>query len=151
MGHQMSGLQGTAEMHNDPASPSTTTWLLQGLLEEGQQALLDDATAFRDANIEDVSSYEELKAAVADGKWARGPWAGAVPRPACVPVLFVLILVLAKQRPPCAPCSTSVAEPQGGIWLAQAAMMMSGASRRKPLLPCDASPSISLTPWATAS
>ena len=29
-----------------------------------------------DANIVDVSSYEELKAAVGDGKWARGPWAG---------------------------------------------------------------------------
>lgn len=26
------------------------------------------------SNIVDVSSYEELKAAISDGKWARGPW-----------------------------------------------------------------------------
>jgi hypothetical protein len=26
------------------------------------------------SNIVDVSSYEELKAAIAEGKWARGPW-----------------------------------------------------------------------------
>lgn len=31
----------------------------------------------RDANIVDVSSYDELKAAVAAGKWARGGWAGS--------------------------------------------------------------------------
>lgn len=42
-----------------------------------QQSLFDEAAAFRDANIVDVASYEELKAAIADGKWARGPWAGA--------------------------------------------------------------------------
>lgn len=34
------------------------------------------ATEFRDANIVDVTSYEELQAAVKEGKWARGPWAG---------------------------------------------------------------------------
>uniref|UniRef100_A0A803N5I8 proline--tRNA ligase n=1 Tax=Chenopodium quinoa TaxID=63459 RepID=A0A803N5I8_CHEQI len=28
-------------------------------------------------NILDVTSYEELKAAVSDGKWARGPWSGS--------------------------------------------------------------------------
>ncbi len=49
---------------------------LQALLKEVQQSLLSEAEAFRDANIVDVSSYEELKAAVGDGKWARGPWAG---------------------------------------------------------------------------
>ncbi len=49
---------------------------LQALLEEVQQSLLSEAEAFRDANIVDVSSYEELKTAVGDGKWARGPWAG---------------------------------------------------------------------------
>ena len=41
-----------------------------------QSSLLAEAEAFRDANIVDVTSYEELKQAVADGKWARGPWAG---------------------------------------------------------------------------
>lgn len=28
------------------------------------------------SNIVDVASYDELKAAVSDGKWARGPWSG---------------------------------------------------------------------------
>lgn len=49
------------------------------MLEEVQQSLLDEAAAFRDANIVDVATYEELKAVVAEGKWARGPWAGALP------------------------------------------------------------------------
>jgi prolyl-tRNA synthetase len=48
----------------------------QALLEEVQQSLLAEAAAFRDANIVDVATYDELKAAIADGKWARGPWAG---------------------------------------------------------------------------
>lgn len=26
------------------------------------------------SNIVDVSSYDELKEAIAEGKWARGPW-----------------------------------------------------------------------------
>lgn len=34
------------------------------------------AQAFTDANIVDVSSYQELKDAVVERKWARGPWAG---------------------------------------------------------------------------
>jgi prolyl-tRNA synthetase len=42
-----------------------------------QARMLASATAFRDANIVDVASYDELKAAVADGKWARGPWRGS--------------------------------------------------------------------------
>lgn len=50
---------------------------VQGLLCEVQSALLSAATAFREENIVDVSSYEELKAAVAEGKWARGGWAGS--------------------------------------------------------------------------
>lgn len=41
-----------------------------------QASLLAEATAFRDANIMDVSSYEELRDAIAAGKWARGWWAG---------------------------------------------------------------------------
>lgn len=42
-----------------------------------QDALLEDATQFRDANIVDVASYEELQEAVLEGKWARGGWAGS--------------------------------------------------------------------------
>lgn len=49
---------------------------MQRLLADVQAGLLAQATAFRDANIMDVSSYEELRAAVAAGKWVRGPWAG---------------------------------------------------------------------------
>ena len=41
-----------------------------------QEGLLAEATAFRDANIVDVTSYDELKRTIDDGKWARGPWAG---------------------------------------------------------------------------
>ena len=39
------------------------------------------AAAFTEANIVDVGSYEELKAAVAERKWARGAWAGMRPMP----------------------------------------------------------------------
>ncbi len=42
-----------------------------------QEGLLAEATAFRDANIVDVASYDKLKQAIEVGKWARGPWAGA--------------------------------------------------------------------------
>lgn len=45
------------------------------LLEEIHAGLLRQAREFRDANIVDVQSYEELKAVVAEGKWARGGWA----------------------------------------------------------------------------
>ncbi|CAM6082740.1 unnamed protein product [Calypogeia fissa] len=47
------------------------------LLEEIQDNLLAKATAFRDSNIVDVKTYEELKAATSEGKWARGYWAGS--------------------------------------------------------------------------
>ncbi len=50
---------------------------LRAALAEVQAGLLAQATAFRDANIVDVGSYEELKAAVAAGRWARGGWAGS--------------------------------------------------------------------------
>lgn len=45
-----------------------------------QEGLLAEATAFRDANIVDVASYDDLKQAIEDGKWARGPWAGVISR-----------------------------------------------------------------------
>lgn len=41
-----------------------------------QAGLFESAREFRDANIVDVTSFDELKEAVAAGKWARGPWAG---------------------------------------------------------------------------
>jgi len=47
------------------------------LLEEIQAALLQRATEFRDANIHDVASYDELKAVIAAGGWGRGWWGGA--------------------------------------------------------------------------
>ncbi|KAK9814281.1 hypothetical protein WJX72_003344 [[Myrmecia] bisecta] len=59
-----------------PMEPEAFVAHIQGLLKEIQSALLEEATAFRDANIVDVSTYEELKAAVDANKWARGPWAG---------------------------------------------------------------------------
>lgn len=40
---------------------------MQSLLDEVQASLLRQAREFRDANIVDVSSYEELQAAVAEG------------------------------------------------------------------------------------
>lgn len=50
---------------------------LREALDGVQAGLLRQATEFRDANIVDVKSYEELKAAVEAGKWARGPWAAS--------------------------------------------------------------------------
>lgn len=32
---------------------------------------------FRDSNIVDVGSYEELKEAIKERNWARGPWAAS--------------------------------------------------------------------------
>uniref|UniRef100_A0A7C8Z0Q7 proline--tRNA ligase n=1 Tax=Opuntia streptacantha TaxID=393608 RepID=A0A7C8Z0Q7_OPUST len=46
-------------------------------LDEIQAALLSMATSFRDSNIVDVSSYDELKAAISAGKWAKGPWSAS--------------------------------------------------------------------------
>lgn len=48
-----------------------------------QEGLLAEATAFRDSNIVDVTSYGELKEAISAGKWARGPWAGERPVVRC--------------------------------------------------------------------
>jgi hypothetical protein len=42
---------------------------IQQALGEVQASLLAAATAFRDANIVDVTSYDELKAVVAEGKF----------------------------------------------------------------------------------
>lgn len=65
-----------------PMEPPAFVAAVQGLLGEVQDALLASATAFRDENIVDVTSYEELKAAVAEGERARvGPEEGKL---ACV-------------------------------------------------------------------
>ncbi len=47
------------------------------LLTEIQADMLAAATAFRDANIHDVSDYEGLREVVTAGGWARGYWAGS--------------------------------------------------------------------------
>ena len=45
-------------------------------LQSIQEGMLAEATAFRDENIVDVGSYDDLKRAVEEGKWARGYWSG---------------------------------------------------------------------------
>jgi prolyl-tRNA synthetase len=47
------------------------------LLEDIQANLLAQANAFRDANIHDVTSYDELRQVVEQGGFARGWWAGS--------------------------------------------------------------------------
>ena len=47
------------------------------LLDEVQSSLLEDARAFRDANITDADSYDALKAVIDAGQWARVWWAGS--------------------------------------------------------------------------
>lgn len=47
------------------------------LLAEIQANMLKQAADFRDANIHDVQSYDDLKAVVEKGGWARGWWAGS--------------------------------------------------------------------------
>ena len=50
---------------------------VEGVLAEIQESLLAEATKFRDENIVDVQSYDELKEVVASGRWARGWWCGS--------------------------------------------------------------------------
>ncbi|MBZ0283679.1 MAG: proline--tRNA ligase [Anaerolineae bacterium] len=47
------------------------------LLTEIQANMLKQAADFRDANIHDVQSYDDLKAVVEKGGWGRGWWAGS--------------------------------------------------------------------------
>ena len=49
---------------------------IKALLDEIQDSLHNQAAEFLKANIKDVESYEDLKTAVSEGFWARGPWAG---------------------------------------------------------------------------
>ena len=57
--------------------PAALAAKVSGVLGEVQAALLEEARAFRDSNIVDVTSYDELKAAIEAGKWARGGWQGS--------------------------------------------------------------------------
>ncbi|KAJ3669929.1 hypothetical protein LUZ60_010253 [Juncus effusus] len=57
--------------------PSILVSHVKTRLEEIQESLLQRAISFRDSNIVDVSSYGELKEVIAEGKWARGPWAAS--------------------------------------------------------------------------
>ncbi|KMS99287.1 hypothetical protein BVRB_2g046160 [Beta vulgaris subsp. vulgaris] len=57
--------------------PDVLVSYVKDKLDEIQASLLRMAASFRDSNIVDVSSYEELKAAISDGKWARGPWSAS--------------------------------------------------------------------------
>ena len=50
---------------------------ISALLDEVQASLLAQATAFRDANIHDVTSYDQLKQVVEAGGFARGWWSGS--------------------------------------------------------------------------
>ncbi|KAK6117645.1 hypothetical protein DH2020_048607 [Rehmannia glutinosa] len=56
---------------------STLVAYIKSKLDEVQSSLLEGAKSFRDSNIVDVSSYDELKEAIAQGKWARGPWSAS--------------------------------------------------------------------------
>lgn len=50
---------------------------VKDLLNAVQANMLQQATAFRDANIHDVKNYDELKQVIEAGGWARGWWAGS--------------------------------------------------------------------------
>lgn len=52
--------------------PSVFTSTLQGLLDTVQEGYLAEARAFREANIVDVTSYEQLKEAIAAGERESG-------------------------------------------------------------------------------
>jgi prolyl-tRNA synthetase len=50
---------------------------VQDLLIEIQTNMLQQATVFRDANIHDAATYDEMKAIIDKGGWARVWWAGS--------------------------------------------------------------------------
>ncbi len=50
---------------------------IRDLLDDVQANLLQQAVDFRDANIHDVASYDELKQVIEAGGWARGWWAAS--------------------------------------------------------------------------
>lgn len=60
-----------------PIEHAALTAAVKDLLEDVQCGLLAQAKSFRDQNIIDVSSYDELKVVIEQGHWARGPWCGS--------------------------------------------------------------------------
>lgn len=67
----------SGKMFGISMDPAELNNFVKDKLQEVQDNLLKIAGSFRDRNIEDVGSYEELKAAINAGKWARGPWSGS--------------------------------------------------------------------------
>ncbi len=59
-----------------PLSQDNIAASVQDLLDEIQANMLRQATEFRDANIFDVRSYDELRGVIEQGGFARGWWAG---------------------------------------------------------------------------
>eukprot|EP00252_Welwitschia_mirabilis_P003296 TRINITY_DN13389_c0_g1_i1.p1 TRINITY_DN13389_c0_g1~~TRINITY_DN13389_c0_g1_i1.p1 ORF type:complete len:546 (+),score=116.70 TRINITY_DN13389_c0_g1_i1:209-1846(+) len=57
-----------------PMEPKSLVTYIKDKLEEIQSTLLTNAIAFRDSHIVDVESYNALKAAISEGKWARCGW-----------------------------------------------------------------------------
>ncbi|QDZ24055.1 proline--tRNA ligase [Chloropicon primus] len=60
-----------------PVESESLANLVKSTLASIQDGMLEEAKQFRDSNIVDVATYEELKAAVEEGKWARGYWVGS--------------------------------------------------------------------------
>lgn len=67
----------SGKMFGVSMDPSALQAFVKEKLQEVQDNLLNMAITFRDSNIVDVGSYEELKAVISEGKWARGPWVGS--------------------------------------------------------------------------
>jgi prolyl-tRNA synthetase len=59
-----------------PVEAASLVAKVNGVLDEVQAALFREAKAFRDENIVDVASYDELKAAVGGGGWGGGGGGG---------------------------------------------------------------------------
>ncbi|KAI3996057.1 hypothetical protein MKX01_037567 [Papaver californicum] len=57
--------------------PSILEAYVKKKLDEIQSSLLERAVSFRNSNTVDVSSYDELKEAISQGRWARGPWSAS--------------------------------------------------------------------------
>ena len=56
--------------------PAALEAKIKGVLDDIQSSMLAKATAFRDENIVDVKTMDELRAAIEEGKWARCGWEG---------------------------------------------------------------------------
>lgn len=90
---QRSGLLLSIAIQCASASPPPPSRQLQGLLDDIQASLLAQARAFRDDNIVDVSSYDELKEAVAAGAQTAPPPPLLLP-PSQAPALATLAIPL---------------------------------------------------------